>query len=130
MSEYKYGMRLRGFSPGAQPKEGFMERQDGTGRYWDILVYNRPLTEQELADYELDDLQPCTTCDKMHGGDVMTVKEIRKITGLSQAGFAEKYGIPKRTIESWESPSVAPSRKPPEYLVKLLERVVKEDYGA
>lgn len=24
--------------------------------YYDILVYNRPLTDKELRDYELDDL--------------------------------------------------------------------------
>ena len=31
------------------------------------------------------------------------VKEIRAKTGLSQAKFAEKFCIPKRTIENWES---------------------------
>lgn len=55
VKEFKYGMRLRGFSPGCQPKEGFMERRDDpTGRYYDILVYDRMLTEKELANYELD----------------------------------------------------------------------------
>lgn len=54
----------------------------------------------------------------------MTVKEIRKITGLSQAAFASKYEIPTRTVEDWE----AGARKPAPYLVKLLERVVCEDY--
>lgn len=53
--EYSYGMRLRGFSPGCQPKEGFIERQDDpTGKYHDILVYDHPLSDNELADYELD----------------------------------------------------------------------------
>ena len=52
---YKYGMRLRGFSIGCQPKEGFYDRQDdSTGKYWDILIYNRKLTDKEVADYELD----------------------------------------------------------------------------
>lgn len=54
----------------------------------------------------------------------MTIKEIRSLTGLSQAKFGEKYEIPKRTIEEWE----AGRRKPPEYLLRLLERVVKEDF--
>lgn len=54
---YRYGMRLRGFSIGCQPRQGFVEREDDiTGRYYDILVYDRELTEQELADYELDAL--------------------------------------------------------------------------
>ena len=52
---FLYGMRLRGFSPGCQPKEGFVERQDDvTGKYYDILVYNRELAEDELKNYELD----------------------------------------------------------------------------
>ena len=54
---YKYGMRLRGFSIGCQPKQGLIERMDDpSGRYYDILAYDRQLTEKELADYELDDL--------------------------------------------------------------------------
>lgn len=57
MKEYKYGMRLRGFSPGCQPKDGFIRREDDTmGDYYDIIVYNRPLAEDELRDYELDAL--------------------------------------------------------------------------
>lgn len=52
---FLYGMRLRGFSPGCQPKDGLVERQDDvTGKYYDILVYNRELTEKELNDFELD----------------------------------------------------------------------------
>ena len=52
---YKYGMRLRGFSIGCQPKEGFIERLDDiSGRYYDIIVYDRPLTQGELDAYELD----------------------------------------------------------------------------
>ena len=50
-----YGMRLRGFSIGCQPKEGFVDRQDDpTGKYYDILIYDRKLTDKELAEYELD----------------------------------------------------------------------------
>ena len=55
MKEYRYGMRLRGFSPGCQPKRGFVEREDDqTGRYYDILVYDRKLTDKEVNSYELD----------------------------------------------------------------------------
>lgn len=52
---FKYGMRLRGFSIACQPKEGFYDRQDdNTGKYWDILIYDRKLTDKEVNDYELD----------------------------------------------------------------------------
>ena len=54
-TRWYYGMRLRGFSIGCQPKDGFVEREDDPdGNYWDIIVYNRPLTDEEVADYELD----------------------------------------------------------------------------
>lgn len=53
--EYRYGMRLRGFSIGCQPKKGFIERTDDTsGRYYDILAYDRQLTQEEVEAYELD----------------------------------------------------------------------------
>lgn len=52
---YRYGMRLRGFSIGCQPRQGFIERiDDPSGRYYDILAYDRQLTQRELEDYELD----------------------------------------------------------------------------
>ena len=50
-----YGMRLRGFSIGCQPKEGFVERlDDPTGEYWDIIVYDRALSDKEVDAYDLD----------------------------------------------------------------------------
>lgn len=57
---FKYGMRLRGFSIGCQPKEGFYGRQDDvSGKYYDILIYSRKLTDKEVRDYELDFLGEC-----------------------------------------------------------------------
>ena len=53
--QYKYGMRLRGFSIGCQPKDGFVARiDDPKGRYYDILIYDRLLTGWEVMDYDLD----------------------------------------------------------------------------
>ena len=52
--EYLYGMRLRGYSPGCQPMDGLLRRAPGGGRYHDILIYDRPLTEKEVTGYELD----------------------------------------------------------------------------
>lgn len=52
---YKYGMRLRGFSIGCQPMDGFIGRiDDKMGKYYDILIYNRLLKNDELKAYELD----------------------------------------------------------------------------
>lgn len=55
MDRYLYGMKYRGFSIGCQPKDGFIERlDDKSGKYYDILAYNRPLTNDEISNYELD----------------------------------------------------------------------------
>lgn len=52
--KYIYGMRFRGFSPMCQPKGVAERRDDPTGKYYDLIVYNRGLTHEELEDYELD----------------------------------------------------------------------------
>ena len=54
MTRYVYGMRLRGFSIGCQPKEGFIERRDSPAEnFYDVIVYSRLLSQQELEDYDL-----------------------------------------------------------------------------
>ena len=57
MSEYRYGMRLRGFSPMCQPKGVIRREDDPTGRYWDIIVYDHPLSESEIRSYDLDEIE-------------------------------------------------------------------------
>ena len=54
---------------------------------------------------------------------ILSIKEIRNITKLSQAKFSAMYGIPQRTLESWEMGE----RNPPEYVLSLLQRVVMMD---
>ena len=61
MTEYTYGMRLRGFSPGCQPKGVLRREDDPSGRYHDLLVYDRELTDEELDDYELDAVETVHT---------------------------------------------------------------------
>ena len=56
----------------------------------------------------------------------MDIKQIRELTGLSQRAFSTIYKIPKRTLEDWETKK----HLPPEYVIYLLERAVKEDFGA
>ena len=59
-SRHKYGMRLRGYSIGAQPA-GVVERADDpTGLYYDIITYNRELTPEELDMYSLTPLETHT----------------------------------------------------------------------
>ena len=53
----------------------------------------------------------------------MEIREMRGELGDTQSEFADRYHIPFRTIQNWE----AGVRKPPEYVVSLLERQVRED---
>ncbi len=60
----------------------------------------------------------------------MTIKQIRATTGLSQAKFGKKYDIPLNTIKNWECDPDKPNHRDcPIYVLKLLERAVKEDYN-
>ena len=53
----------------------------------------------------------------------MDIREMRKQLGDTQSEFAARYNIPFRTIQNWETGI----RKPPEYIVSLLEHRVEED---
>ncbi len=58
------------------------------------------------------------------GKPIMTITEIRAITGLKMTKFAEYYKIPYRTLQDWE----AGKSNPPAYLLEMLERLVKIDF--
>ena len=65
---YLYGMIHRGFSIGCQPMDGLVEKQDANGRrgkngreFWDILAYNRKLSDQELINFELEEIEEANT---------------------------------------------------------------------
>ena len=47
----------------------------------------------------------------------MTIKDLRKATGMTQKAFAEYFGIPKRTIEDWEGNKARCSQ----YLLDLMQ---------
>lgn len=51
------------------------------------------------------------------------VKEIRTSMKLTQAAFAERYDIPLRTLQSWESGE----RIPAPYIVRMLDRLADLD---
>lgn len=50
---FKYGMRLRPVGIGCQPK-GFVKFDESDRRYWNVLYYDRKLTEEEQRNFELD----------------------------------------------------------------------------
>ena len=45
------------------------------------------------------------------------IRKLRKASGMTQKGFGEYFGIPARTIQSWE----LGERKCPEYLLELMK---------
>ena len=92
--KFTYGMRLRGFSPGAQPMNGFLQRlDDKSGKYHDILVYDHRLSDKEIRNYDLDDLS------KPASNPLAKQREIKKMT-LKQ--LSEKMEIPYRTLQNYE----------------------------
>lgn len=50
----------------------------------------------------------------------LTIRDIRAHAGLSQAAFAARFCVPRRTIENWESGD----RQCPDYLRLLLAQAV------
>lgn len=53
----------------------------------------------------------------------MNIREMRTRLGDTQSEFAARYNIPLRTVQNWETGT----RKPPEYIMDLLEQRAKED---
>lgn len=67
-----------------------------------------------------------TIFEPLKSGSIpFTVRALRAKSGLTQQGFSDEYGIPKRTIGNWE----AGINEPPEYVIALLKRCVEHDYG-
>lgn len=101
------------------------DRETGTPIEW---LTSREDAEKTIAVFEKIDRDEGNLSDtfyeiqEMPDADAM-IKDIRYLTGLSQNKFAQKYGIPIRTIENWESGS----RVPPEYVIRLLGKVVRAD---
>lgn len=50
-----------------------------------------------------------------------TIRELRAETGLSQRAFSCRFGIPRRSVENWESLVTAP----PDYLIRLLAYAIR-----
>ena len=53
----------------------------------------------------------------------MSIRDLRKLLGDTQSEFSERYNIPFRTIQNWESGV----RKPPEYIIDLLKQRINGD---
>lgn len=55
---------------------------------------------------------------------LLTVKELRKLTGLSQTKFADKYHLTSQQVRTWEQGR----RNIPESSLYMLNRLVRIDF--
>lgn len=62
---------------------------------------------------------------RVHTPAQIDVKAIRQAQGLSQKGFAERYGLPKATIEEWEQ-----GRRQPDTGSRVLLTVIAREPDA
>ncbi|MBE6003307.1 MAG: hypothetical protein E7232_04350 [Lachnospiraceae bacterium] len=59
---------------------------------------------------------------------MLSIKELRGMTGLTQAKFAEIYHIPLQTVKQWEASKESKAyRTPPAYALRLLELTILRD---
>ena len=52
-----------------------------------------------------------------------TIKQLRKISNMSQKRFSEYLHIPLKDIQNWEQEL----RTPPSYIPELIERIMRND---
>ena len=55
-----------------------------------------------------------------------TIKEARQAAGLSQQGVTDTLGIPKRTLQDWESGKRTPPGWAEALVVEKLERIAQD----
>ncbi len=52
--------------------------------------------------------------------EVLTIKELRAMTGVSQSKFAKMFHVPVGTLSHWEQGV----RTPPEYVVFMMRTIL------
>ncbi len=56
-----------------------------------------------------------------------TIKEARKAAGLSQQGVTDALGIPRRTLQDWESGKRTPPGWAEALVVEKLEKIAQDN---
>ena len=59
-----------------------------------------------------------------------TIKEARQAAGLSQQGVTDTLGIPRRTLQDWESGKRTPPGWAEALVVEKLERIAQDNQAA
>lgn len=61
---------------------------------------------------------------------MITIKEARQAAGLTQQGVTNTLGIPKRTLQDWESGKRTPPGWAEALVVEKLERIAQDNQAA
>lgn len=59
-----------------------------------------------------------------------TIKEARQAAGLSQQGVTDALGIPRRTLQDWETGKRTPPGWAEALVVEKLEQIAQENQAA
>lgn len=59
-----------------------------------------------------------------------TIKEARQAAGLSQQGVTDTLGIPRRTLQDWETGKRTPPGWAEALVIEKLERMAQESQAA
>ena len=59
-----------------------------------------------------------------------TIKEARQAAGLSQQGVTDTLGIPRRTLQDWETGKRTPPGWAEALVIEKLERIAQDNQAA
>ena len=59
-----------------------------------------------------------------------TIKEARQAAGLSQQGVTDTLGIPRRTLQDWETGKRTPPGWAEALVIEKLERIAQNNQAA
>ena len=58
-----------------------------------------------------------------------TIRDARRLAGLSQQGVTDALGIPRRTLQDWESGRRTPPGWAEALVVEKLEKIAKDNHA-
>lgn len=88
---FRYGQRTG--EKAKFPKKNFVRFEEGNENCDKIAAYTTLLPDDVVAKSNLVDLN----------GKMTKLAKLRLIAGIGQNEFAEMMGIPRRTVQTWES---------------------------
>ena len=84
--------------------EQFYTAVSEIANYTDRDAYISDLSLSSIFEGTSDPLDSAESLSAVWDAFHMNIKDLRTITGLSQAAFSRRFLIPRRTVENWESP--------------------------